>query len=211
MNAFRFGLAAALLAAGSVHAQLQDPTSQARLQTQPTPEARVFTKMPTPFERTYVVDEGEHPFTRLFDGYRSDPRLVAGINLNRYLALELGYRERKDRGFHAIDPRDPLDTNGALGAKGFHSYAALKVTVPITDDLSAYGALGLSHSERRGADAVGREGNVVGGTYTGLGARYRLNEKASVSVESQNFGKTSQKWGNDTNGNGVNARLNLGF
>jgi hypothetical protein len=32
-----------------------------------------------------------------------------------------------------------------------------------------------------------------------------------VSVESQNFGKTSRKWGNDTNGNGAKARLNLGF
>jgi len=211
MNAFRFGLAAALLAAGSVHAQLQDPTSQARLQTQPTPEARVFTKMPTPFERTYVVDEGEHPFTRLFDGYRSDPRLVAGINLNRYLALELGYRERKDRGFHAIDPRDPLDTTGALGTKGFNSYLAVKVTAPITDNFSAYGKLGASHSERRGADALGRQQNVVGGAYTSVGAQYKLNDKASVTVESQKFGNTGEKWGKDTNANGVNAKLKLGF
>ncbi|CAH0145232.1 hypothetical protein SRABI118_00387 [Massilia sp. Bi118] len=211
MNAFRFGLAAALLAAGSARAQLVDPASQARLQARPSPEARAFAKMPTPFERTYMVDEGAHPFTKLFDGYRSDPRLVAGINLNRYLALEAGYVERKDRGFHAIDPRDPLDTTGALGTKGFHSYVALKVAAPITDDLSAYGKVGLSHSERRGADALGRQNNVVGGAYTGIGAQYRLNEKASVSVESQKFGNTAEKWGNDTNGNKVNAKLNLGF
>jgi len=30
-------------------------------------------------------------------------------------------------------------------------------------------------------------------------------------VENQNFGKTSQKWWNDTSRNGVNAKLNLGF
>jgi hypothetical protein len=211
MNAFRFGLAAALLAAGSAHGQLQDPASQSRLQAQPSPEARAFAKMPTPFERTYMVDEGAHPFTKLFDGYRSDPRLVAGINLKRYLALEAGYVERQDRGFHAIDPRDPLDTSGALGTKGFHSYVALKLTAPITDDLSAYGKLGLSHSERRGADALGKQDNAIGGAYTGIGAQYRLNEKASVSVESQKFGNTAEKWGSDSNGNKVNAKLNLGF
>jgi hypothetical protein len=38
-----------------------------------------------------------------------------------------------------------------------------------------------------------------------------LNEKASVSVESQKFGNTAEKWGSDSNGNKVNAKLNLGF
>lgn len=209
MNAFRVILAAAFLAAGSVQAQLTDPPSS-RLEARPSPLAEAFARKPSPFA-PYMRNDAEHPFTKLFEGYRADPRLVAGINLNRYLALEAGYRERKDRGFHAIDPRDPLDTSGTLGAKGFHSYAALKVTAPISDDLSAYGALGLAHSERRGGDALGKNDNVLGGTYAGVGARYRLNEKASVSVESQNFGKTSQKWGSDSNGNGVNAKLNLGF
>lgn len=209
MNAFRVAVAAGLLATGSAQAQLADPASP-RLAARPSPLARAFARTPSPFAPT-IRNEAAHPFTSLFDGYRADPRLVAGINLNRYLALEAGYRERIDRGFHAIDPRDPLDTAGALGTKGYHSYAAFKVTVPVTDDLSAYGALGLSHSVRSGADAVGKNDNVLSGTYTGVGARYRLNEKASVSVESQSFGKTAQKWGSDTNGNGVNAKLHLGF
>jgi hypothetical protein len=211
MKAFRFALAAAALAGGSAEAQLADPASQARLQARPSPEARAFARIPAPFEPAYMVNEGEHPFTGLFDGYRSDPRLVAGINLNRYLALEMGYRERKDRGFHAIDPRDPLDTTGALGTKGFNSYVAVKVTAPITDNLSAYGKLGASHSERRGADALGRQNNVVGGVYTGIGAQYKLNDKASVTVEGQKFGNSAEKWGSDTNANGVNAKLKLGF
>jgi hypothetical protein len=208
MNAFRVALAT-LLAAGSAQAQLLDPASP-RLDARPSPLDKAFARTPSPFA-PYIRNEGAHPFTSLFDGYRSDPRMVAGINLNRFLALQAGYVERIDRGFHAIDLHDPLDTTGALVTKGFHSYAALKVTVPVSDDLSAYGALGLAHSERRGADAVGKNDKVLGGAYSGVGARYRVNEKASVSVESQKFGNTSQKWGNDTNANGVNARLNLGF
>lgn len=211
MKATRFALAAALLVAGAAHAQLLDPESRPRLQARPTPEAQAFAKIPAPFEPTYMANEGAHPFTSLFDGYRTDPRLVAGINLNRYLALEAGYRERLDRGFHAIDPRDPLDNTGALGTKGFHSYAAVKATAPLTDRLSAYGALGVAYSERRGADAVGRNQNVDVGVYSGLGAQYKLNEKASVTVESRSFGNTAQKWGKDSNGSGVNARMNLGF
>ena len=211
MNALRFAFAAAVLAGGGAQAQLAEPASQARLQARPSPEAKAFARIPAPFEPAYMVDEGEHPFTGLFDGWRSDPRLVAGINLNRYLALEMGYRERKDRGFHAIDPRDPLDTTGALGTKGFNSYFAVKVTAPLSDNLSAYGKLGASHSERRGGDALGHQQNVVGGAYTGIGMRYRLNDKASVSVEGQKFGNTAEKWGNDTNANGVNAKLKLGF
>jgi hypothetical protein len=212
MNARRMLLtAAALFTAASAHAQLADPTSQSRLQVQPSPEAQAFAKIPAPYERSYMFDEGEHPFTKLFEGYRTDPRLVGGINLNRHLALEAGYRERKDRGFHAIDPRDPLDTTGALGTKGFHSYLAVKTTLPVTDKLSAYGALGVAYSERRGADAVGRNDNADVGAYTKLGAQYRLNEKAALSVESQSFGNSVQKWGKDTNGSGVNAKLNLGF
>lgn len=203
--------AATLFAAASAHAQLADPTSESRLQAQPSPEARAFAKIPAPYERSYMRDEGEHPFTKLFDGYRTDPRLVGGINLNRHLALEAGYRERKDRGFHAIDPRDPLDTTGALGTKGFQSYLAVKSTLPVTDKLSAYGALGVAYSERRGGDAMGRSENADVGAYTKLGAQYRLTEKAAISVEGQNFGNSVQKWGKDSNGSGVNAKLKLGF
>jgi hypothetical protein len=207
MNAFRAGLAAwAMFAIGSAQAQLADPKAQA------SREAAAFAKIPAPFERAYMSDEGEHPFTKLFDGYRSDPRLVAGINLNRYLALEAGYAERLDRGFHALDPHSPFDTTGTLGAKGFHSYAAAKASVPITDELSAYGKLGVAYSERRGADALGKtNANTDIGAYTGVGAHYRPNEKASVTVESQKFGNTARKWGGDSNGNRVNAKVNLGF
>jgi hypothetical protein len=214
MNAFKTGLAAALLAAGAAHAQLVDPAPSI-LQVQPSPEARAFAKIPLPFEPAYVLDEGAHPFTRLFTGYGTDPRLVAGINLNRFLALEAGYAERKDRGFHLIEarfaPHSAYDTTGALGVEGFHSYAAVKSTAPITGDLSAYGKLGLAHSERRGVDAIGKKQNVDTGLYSGLGAHYKLNDKASVNVEGQKFGHSAEKWGKGTNGNRVDAKMSLGF
>jgi hypothetical protein len=216
MNAFKSGCAAALLAAGAAHAQLVDP-APAKQQARPSPEAVAFARIPAPFEPAYMLDEGAHPFTKLFDGFRTDPRLVAGVNLNRYLALEAGYVERKDRGFHRagrhsiVAPYSAFDETGALGVDGFHSYAALKATAPIGDDLSAYGKLGVAHSERRGDDALGRKQNVDTGLYTGLGARYKPSEKAAVSVEGQKFGHSPEKWGRDSNGNRVNAKIGIGF
>lgn len=236
MNAFKTGCAAALLAAGAAQAQLVEPAPPT-LRAQPSPEAAAFAKIRPPFEPAYMTDEGAHPFTKLFDGFRTDPRLVAGINLNRYLALEAGYMERKDRGFHRagrhsfVDPYSALDETGALGLDGFHSYAALKVTAPLGDGLSVYGKLGAAHSERRGDDAMGRKNNVVGGLYTGLGAQYKLNEKAVVSVEGRKFGNSAEQWGmdsngnrpaakfgkpaekmvNDSNGNRVDAKMSIGF
>jgi opacity protein-like surface antigen len=231
MNAFKTGFAAALLAAGSAHAQLVEP-APSTLQARPSPEAVAFAKIPPPFEPAYMLDDGEHPFAKLFDGFGTDPRLVAGINLNRYLALEAGYAERQDRGFHRtgrhsiVDPYSALDETGALGVHGFHSYAALKATAPISGDLSVYGKLGVAHSERRGVDELGvpyseRRGvdalgrkqnkNTDTGLYTGLGAQYKLNEKAAVSVEGRKFGHSGEKWGTESNGNRVDAKMRLGF
>jgi hypothetical protein len=236
MNAFKSGLAAALLAAGAAQAQLVEP-APSTLQARPSPEAVAFAKIPAPFDPAYVLDEGAHPFTKLFDGFRTDPRFVAGINLNRYLALEAGYMERKDRGFHRagrhsfVDPYNALDETGALGVDGFHSYAALKATAPLGANLSVYGKLGAAHSERRGDDAIGKKNNVLDGLYTGIGAQYTLNERATVSVEGRKFGNSAEQWGKDsnvnrggakfgrpsekfdkdTNGNRVDAKMSLGF
>jgi hypothetical protein len=93
------------------------------------------------------------------EGFRTDPRLVAGVNLNPYLAVETGYRERIDRGFHAVDPGRPEDVSGALGVKGSHSYLAGKLTVPVNDSFSAYGKLGIAYSERKGGAT---NGNAMG-------------------------------------------------
>jgi hypothetical protein len=60
-------------------------------------------------------------------------------------------------------------------------------------------------------DAVGKKENVDTGAYTGIGAQYKLNEKASVNVEGQKFGNSAEKWGKYSNGNSVNAKMNLGF
>jgi hypothetical protein len=210
MNPFRFALAAGLLAAGGARAQLVDPASASQLQAKPSAEAKAFARIPSLVESSYVRNEAENPNDRLMEGFRTDPRLVAGVNLTPYLAIETGYRERFDRGFHNINPGRSEDVSGALGVKGFHSYLAARLTAPISDSLSAYGKLGIAYSERKGGDN-GNKTEVDAGLYISAGAKYRLNEKAAVSAEVQRYGDTASKWGSATNGNSKGAKVKLGF
>jgi hypothetical protein len=210
MTACRFVLAAGLLGTSGAQAQLLDPASQPQPQAQPSAEAKAFAKLPSPFEPSYVRNDAANPNDRLMEGFRTDPRLVGGINLNPNLAIETGYAELFDRGFHKIDPGRPEDVSGALGVHGFHSYLAGKLTVPVSDNFSAYGKLGVAYSERKGADN-GPMTDVDVGPYASAGAKYRLNEKATVTGEVQRHGDTGNKWGGATNGNGMGAKLKLGF
>jgi hypothetical protein len=44
-----------------------------------------------------------------------------------------------------------------------------------------------------------------------LGARYKLNEKASVSAQYEQYGNSARKWGSDTNNSGLSAKFKMGF
>jgi opacity protein-like surface antigen len=203
MKSFHVVSAVALLSVGTVQAQLLKPASPSQLQVQPA-------------EPFYMRNEAANPNDQLMQGFRTDPRLVGGINLNRNLAIEMGLAEVYDRGFHWVDPGRPEDVSGALGAKGLHSYLAGKLTVPVDDKLSAYGQLGIAYSERK-TSRKNQDGliehiiDVDAGPYLGAGAKYKLSDKASVDVDAKRYGETGQKWGRPSNGNGVGAKVKLGF
>jgi hypothetical protein len=49
------------------------------------------------------------------------------------------------------------------------------------------------------------------GAFTGVGARYKLNDKASVSAGYEQYGNSAKKWGSETNNSGLNAKFKMGF
>jgi hypothetical protein len=218
MHSFGIVVAATLLAAGCAKAQSVDLAATG-------PEAlsssNVLTVTPSPYNGTgYVINDVERPQSDLSTRMRSDPRFRAGVNLNRYLSLEGGYLERKDRGWHNVDVTDPLDPDGgdsagALGVRGFHTYGAVKVTLPLTDRLSANGMLGENYSERRGRTQAGQHTlDVDTGMVTRLGAEYKVSNRTSLNLDAQNFGNTAKKWGGGlggTNANWLKAALKIGL
>lgn len=214
MHAFRFQLSAALLAAGNVHAQAPEG---------PPMPVDIMTAVPAPpftiqtMPRTYLGNTTEGDANRIFDNgsafgvYRTDPKLVGGINLTRRVAIEAGYTNLVDRGHYLADYARPNDVAGALGVGGYNSYLAAKLTLPLGERLQVIGKLGIARSEyaRPGIGSTLREIDV--GPYVSVGLRYGLGKNASLVGAYERYGNTERRWGANTNNNGFSLKLDMRF
>jgi hypothetical protein len=233
MNAARTVLLTLLLAMSGAQAQLVDQPATLSSDTAGRygPLAEGF-KRYTPF---YGRNETANPNDKLFPGFRTDPRLVFGFALNDYLAIEGGYAHLRDEGFHKIDTFDARRravesavSAGALGAVSNTTYLAAKVTVPVTERLSAYGKLGVSqstvtndnfatkgraqaaHEARYGGKAAGPFGEETStGAYGAVGAKYQLNKRTTLSGEYTVNG-SADKFKN-SNASGLKGSVGIGF
>jgi hypothetical protein len=207
-STFAFAVAG-LLASACVHAQRLD---------QPTPPmsertANQFSSSLKPF--TYLYN-GANDNTAIYDSafgsYRTDPKLVAGLQLSPHFAVETGYANLFSRGFHFVDYGRGDEWAGALGTRGFSSYVAGKLAIPIGGHLSAYGKLGVAYSQHEAHDRAGwRVSEADLGAYANVGARYKLNDRAVISGELTRAGDTANKWGGAANATGASASLKVGF
>lgn len=232
MNASVITLATALLSVGSAQAQLLDaqPLEKppARLEAEPV---RPYGPLAAGFKRhspLYGENEAANPNDKLFPGFRTDPRLVVGYQLNNYLGIEGGYSHLRDEGFHKIDPYSPVESAvaaGALGAKSHTTYLAAKITVPVNDRLTAYGKFGVSQSIVKDDGFVTRdmaEGRVPSkaehpfesqrrtGGYGAVGAKYKLGDRATLSGEYRVNG-SANKFGGSSNASGLKGSVGIGF
>jgi len=216
MNTIHIALAAGLLLTGAAHAQLLDNAATKDLAATHVPPPSFARIQPVP--RTYMGNAAETGGLRYqdksaFGVYVSDPKLFAGVNLAPNVAIEAGYANLYTRGFHFADYARPDEVNGALGTKGSNSYLAARLDVPVNDELSAYGKLGVAVSDRVAHDKSLRStaSDTDVGAYVGMGARYRLNEKATVTAGYEQYGNSAKKWGSETNNSGLQARFKMGF
>jgi opacity protein-like surface antigen len=188
-------------------------TAEAQFEQQPDAQQRRFGQSPTLFEkglerRAYVYGKNlaENPNDGLFNGvFKTDPRLILGVEMSPNWALEAGYVPLVNRGFHRVDERDTGDTAGALGANGSSTHAAVKYTLPITDRLSTYGKVGVGHS-----DVTSGGGASQTGIYTGAGAKLRVNEHTTVRGEYGSHGGGLKSFGN-SNSNNIKADVGIRF
>lgn len=205
MKTCRFVLAAAALVSAGVQAQLAPASPSSTLQ--PQEPSKHFGGSFQPFPRTYGGNQAANPGDKLHKGFRTDPRLVGGIEVAPGLAVEAGYVNGFDRGFHAIDEGRPEEVSGALANQVYSMHLAGKLTVPLGERLSTYGKLGVARSERK---AYGRQATDTG-LYTGFGAQYKLGENAGIDAEVGRHGNAGSSWSNVTNADAVRARVKIGF
>lgn len=214
--------AAAIALAGSAQAQLAEPAPDAYSRPKQTTAQQLFDKAYQPYPRAYGGNQAAGLNDRAFAGlFKKAPRLLGGYELFPHLAIEAGYVDLYDRGFHRIDPGPPEDASGALAARSFSTHVAAKLTLPLTDSLDLYGKVGVAHSALKGADEKANARARGAGTTTakpvdtglfvGAGAQYRLDDKTTVDAQYGKHGHAAEKWGKATNATGVKANVNMGF
>jgi opacity protein-like surface antigen len=217
MKPISFALAAGLLAGGGAQAQLLDDAPAPKSLSSAPALSQPFAKV-QPVPRTYMGNAAEpvglpNADKSAFGVYVADPKLFGGINVSPNFAIETGYANLYTRGYHFADYARADEVKGALGTKGFNSYLAAKVNVPDNDVFSAYGKVGVAYSERVAHDKTLRAttSDADVGAYAGMGARYKLNEKATVSAQYEQYGNSAKKWGSETNNSGLSAKFKMGF
>lgn len=216
-----FSLLAGLLVVARVAAQVPEqtvvPPGPIDVMTGITASSHPLRNL-QPQSRIYVGDAAIGQDTRIFDSgttfgvHRTDPRLIAGINLTSSFAIETGYTNLFNRGRYFADYARPDDVGGALGVKGFNSYLAGRVTLPLGERLHLFGKAGLAYSQYAHHGPGGqtlRENDV--GPYASVGLQYQIGKYTSLTGAYERYGDTAQKWGGKTNNNAVSVKFNMQF
>jgi OOP family OmpA-OmpF porin len=110
------------------------------------------------------------------DEFKASGKIYGGVQVNQMWAAEAGYT---DFGDHNV-------ANGKT--KGNSYYLAGKASMPINEQFSAYGKLGVQHSERKFQSAALNMKDTDTGAYGALGVQYNLNQKVALTAEYERYG-----------------------
>lgn len=116
------------------------------------------------------------------DAHKADGKLFGGYNFNEKLGVEVGATNHHKTDF----------ANGGVrgNTEGYGFYVAAKYTMPVNEQVSTYGKLGVSHSMREMHTNLGNFKQSDTSGYAGLGVEYKLNQNASLVAEYERYGKT---------------------
>ncbi|PHV12277.1 outer membrane beta-barrel protein [Chitinimonas sp. BJB300] len=134
--------------------------------------------------RTNMKGEGD---TKAIKGNATDVGVFAGYQFHPNVAVEAGYR---DLGKVKSSPSDGVN----VSAKSRALHASVLGIVPVTDELSLYGRVGVAKLNTKLAANVAMPGNSfvprsdVKGMF-GLGARYAVSKEFGLRTEYTQFSK----------------------
>lgn len=167
MKALTFALATATLIAGTAaHAQ----------------QSTTF--------RPYIGAGVASTSNRDTDSRNADAKIFGGVDFSNNLGVEAGYVNFSSRDRQYSEALTGVPGGVKTTTKGYGAYVAAKYTVPITDRFSAYGKLGLAHSQRKWHNDIGYSATENDNdVYAGVGAQYKLNDTLSLVGEYENYGK----------------------
>jgi opacity protein-like surface antigen len=120
------------------------------------------------------------------NGYKASAKIFGGVQIDPTWAAEAGYTDFRSADFNY----SANGVNGGGSTKGYGYYLAAKGTVPINEQFSAYGKLGVQHSERKLESPILSLKDTDTGLYGAVGLQYKLTEQVALNAEYERYGKS---------------------
>jgi OOP family OmpA-OmpF porin len=122
------------------------------------------------------------------DGYKASAKVFGGVEFDQRYGVEAGYTDFRSSDFSYTNA---AGTRGHGSSDGYGVYVAGKASVPVNDQLSAYGKLGVAYSKRKMSSNLGlnAEQNDTG-AYAAVGLQYNINPQVALTAEYERYGKT---------------------
>ena len=132
--------------------------------------------------RSYVGASAVTAKNTAVDANKADGKLFGGYQFDDRLGVEVGATNHHKTDF----------ANGGVrgNTEGYGAYVAAKYTMPVNEQVSAYGKLGVSHSMGEMKTNVGNFKHSDNSGYAGLGVEYKLNQNTALVAEYERYGKT---------------------
>lgn len=110
-------------------------------------------------------------------------KIFGGVAFSDSLAVEGGYIDLR-KGTAAPEAR-------TIDLGGFGTYVAARLMRPLTETLSAFGKLGVAHSQRKvgNASTIGTRKDTDTGIYGAFGLQYAIKPGVAISAEYERYGK----------------------
>jgi OOP family OmpA-OmpF porin len=125
------------------------------------------------------------------NGTKAGAKIFAGYDFDKTYGVEVGYTDFGSQDY-------AYTQNGAAGkiSTDSHSfYVAGKATMPLTQQVSLVGKLGVANNYQSVSTSGAANGLVQGDSnvrlYGAVGAAYAINEKVSLTADYEHYGKTS--------------------
>jgi opacity protein-like surface antigen len=125
-------------------------------------------------------------------GYKASGKIFGGIDLDKTWAVEAGYTDFRSASYK-------VGTGALAGTTttdGNAFYIAGKGQVPMSDQFSLFGKLGLtrvkaeSSTTGSGLPVVASMSQNKTGAYAAIGAQYNLNKQVALTAEYERYGKS---------------------
>jgi opacity protein-like surface antigen len=148
-----------------------------------------------PLPRTYIgvgvatADHEDFGGVTGYDsnGYKASGKIFGGYEINQMWGVEAGYTD-----FRKADFSYNAGTAGAGNGntKGYGVYVAAKASMPINDQFSGYGKVGVQHSSRELNSPIVNLSDSDNGLYGALGLQYNINQQVALTAEYERYGKS---------------------